>query len=418
MEIDPVLEAFEKLRVREVRAEEYRNASVFLAKFQSAAASLEPDERIKLTVTQTRANIKSLKAVLSDPQASKICALEWKYLGKEDVNCITPLLNNCPELALLDVYFNHHSAFDFVSSVLEHPSNKIKVLVMPPNTEGDSARFFAALGQSQVSALTLCYFPKFNQDLFEYLARDLLVRLEVWMSYKRVPLKMMMSLATCTRLAKLKMVQCEFSQPTAFTHLPKSITKLILNSCTFVDGFDWSFLADSNMRELDLYDVKGVDGNQLGVALAAHLREKGLDKLCLDFCNFVNVTLTVVGVELGRIKRLDIDGPFNDASFAQIALALQAPNSEMRELKLEYYYNTMSGIENHLMLALRHPNCNLAKLSLLAHQHGEAARSVESKFRNRRALFALLQGQQVRRLYCPLRRLPVEMLRLVGMALI
>ncbi|KAH9254491.1 hypothetical protein BASA81_007604 [Batrachochytrium salamandrivorans] len=411
---DPALEAFDQLRVREVRATYRHNASAFLAEFQSIAASLEPDERIKLEVAYTRDDVELLKAVLSDPQANKICSLQWTYYGKEDVTPIIPLLvNSCPGLASLDVGFEYHSAFDFVSSMLEHPSNMIKVLDISPNTKGDLARFFAALGQSKVSALALYYSPEFAQGLFEYLAKDLLVRLDVRMDNKQVPSEMMMSLVDCARLAELKLAECKFSQPTAFAHLPKSITTLTLDSCTFVGGLDWSFLADSNVRELDLNYVSGVDGNQFGNALAVHLRAKGLDKLRFSRCSFVNATL--VGGEIGRIKRLEIDGHLSDASFAQIALALLSPNSEMKELVLEY----AASIKDHLVSALKHPNCNLAKLSLPAFaEHRGVALRVESMFRNRLALFVLLQGRQLRRLYCPLRRLPVEMLRLVGQVLL
>ncbi|KAH9254261.1 hypothetical protein BASA81_007862 [Batrachochytrium salamandrivorans] len=93
---------------------------------------------------------------------------------------------------------------------------------------------------------------------------------------------------------------------------------------------------------------------------------------------------------------------------------------ELRELVLPYVDDAASSIENHLVPALKHPNCNLVKLSFRAYEpeHEEATKRVEDMFHNRLALFALLQGRQVRRLYCPLRRLPVEMLRLVGEVLI
>ncbi|KAH9246205.1 hypothetical protein BASA81_016239 [Batrachochytrium salamandrivorans] len=387
--------------------------------FQSAAASLEPDEKIKLVVYLHKSGVELLKAVLADPQANKICFLQWEYNREEDVNSIIPLLtNSCPELASLKVNFEHHSSFDFVSSVLEHPSNKVKVLEMPSCIEGDIPRFFAALGQSQVSALALYYSPEVAQGLHEYLARDLLVRLRVWMKRKQVPLKMMMSLSKCTRLAKLEVLYCEFSQPTAFTHLPKSITKLVLRNCTFVGGFDWSFLADSNVQDLDFLYVRGVDGRQLGGALAVHLRAQGLDTLRLWDCRFVNETLAVVGVELGRIKRLDFDGFLNDASIKLIALALQSPNNEMKDLALLYNDDMASSIENHLVPALMHPNFVHLRFCTQHPRHEAATKTIQRQLRNRRALFALLQGQQVRRKYCPLRRLPVEMLRLVGAALL
>ncbi|KAH6568919.1 hypothetical protein BASA62_005190 [Batrachochytrium salamandrivorans] len=412
-QIDPALDAFDRLRVREVGAEGQDTTSAFLAKFQSIAASQGPDEKIKLEVVYTRESMESLKAVLADPQANKICSLHWWYEGREDVNSIVPLLiNNCPELALLEVRFGRHFAFDFASSVLEHPSNKLKVLEMPEYTKGDIPRFFAALGQSQVSALDLYCLPKFAQGLCEYLTKDLLVRLDVWMGNKQVPSEMMMLLADCTRLTKVEMLYCKFSPPVAFT-LPKSVTKLVLHDCAFVGGFDWSFLAGSKVRELNFHIVRAVGENQFGGALADHLRTKGLDKLQFYDCNFVDETLAVIGVEIGRIKRLILEGGrVSNASIELIALALQSPNSELRELVLLYDDDTARSIEDHLVPALKHPNCNLIKLSLLAYQHKVAAKAVEVMFRNRLALFALLQGQQVKRRYCPLRRLPVEMLRL------
>ncbi|KAH9261937.1 hypothetical protein BASA81_000593 [Batrachochytrium salamandrivorans] len=411
-QIDPALDAFDRLRVREVGAEGQDTTSAFLAKFQSIAASQGPDEKIKLEVVYTRESMESLKAVLADPQANKICSLHWWYEGREDVNSIVPLLiNNCPELALLEVRFGRHFAFDFASSVLEHPSNKLKVLEMPEYTKGDIPRFFAALGQSQVSALDLYCLPKFAQGLCEYLTKDLLVRLDVWMGNKQVPSEMMMLLADCTRLTKVEMLYCKFSPPVAFT-LPKSVTKLVLHDCAFVGGFDWSFLAGSKVRELNFHIVRAVGENQFGGALADHLRTKGLDKLQFYDCNFVDETLAVIGVEIGRIKRLILEGGrVSNASIELIALALQSPNSELRELVLLYDDDTARSIEDHLVPALKHPNCNLIKLSLLAYQHKVAAKAVEVMFRNRLALFALLQGQQVKRRYCPLRRLPVEMLR-------
>ncbi|KAH9262943.1 hypothetical protein BASA82_000041 [Batrachochytrium salamandrivorans] len=305
------------------RGQNQGSAATVLAEFQSAAANLEPDERIKLVVYAYE---------------NKICSLCWDYFDKEDVNSIIPLLiNNCPELASLYVYSKHHSASDFVSSMLEHSNNKIK----------------------------------------------------------------------------LKLVECKFSQPITFTHLPKSITKLELKSCTFVGGLDWSFLAGSNVRELDLYNVKGVDGNQLGSALADYLRAKGLDKLRVAYCDFVDETLAKVG--LGRIKRLMLEGGrVSDASIELIALALESPNNEMKELSL-WYDDTASSSTTHLVPALKHPNCNLAKLSFGAYlEHEKAAQRVEDMFYNRLALFVLLQGRQVKRRYCPLRRLPVEMFRDCG----
>ncbi|KAH9260426.1 hypothetical protein BASA81_001596 [Batrachochytrium salamandrivorans] len=213
---DSALGRFDRLRFETIETQRCHTVSTFLAKFQTTAASLGPDERVKLEVVCTHKDMELVKAVLADPQASKICALRWKYQGKEDVSFVIPLLtNSCPELASVLVEFKHYSAFDFVSSVLEHPNN------------------------------------------------------------------------------------------------------------------------------------------------------------------------------------------------------------EMKELSL-WYDDDAASIKTHLVPALRQSNCNLAELSLWAYEpeQEEVTKAVEDMFRNRLALFALLQGQQVRRLYCPLRRLPVEMLRLVGKLLL
>ncbi|KAH9257736.1 hypothetical protein BASA81_004202 [Batrachochytrium salamandrivorans] len=391
---DDALERFNRLSVREI--EDWNDgAASFLARFQSTALRLETDGRIKLKVAYTRENMELLKAVLADPQASKICSLQWEYNREEDVNSIIPLLiNSCPELASLLVEFGNHSVFDFVSSVLEHPSNKIKVLALSRYAEGDLARFFAALGQSQVSALTLCYSPEFTQGWYEYLARDLLVSLKV-RGRDQAPSELMMSLANCTRLAELGLMGFKFAQPTALTHFPKCVTKLMLFYCAFVGGFDWLFLIGSNVRELDLSYLKDVDGNQLGNALAVYLKAKGLDKLRFYNCGFVDETLAVVDIELGRTKRLEIHGQLNDDSLGLIALALRSPNNEMKELWLWSEGHMMSNIENRLVPALKHPNCNLAELHFIPDQQEyESAVKTMSEFHNRRALFALLQGQQ------------------------
>ncbi|KAH9254275.1 hypothetical protein BASA81_007876 [Batrachochytrium salamandrivorans] len=186
-----------------------------------------------------------------------------------------------------------------------------------------------------------------------------------------------MLLADCTRLTKVEMLYCKFSPPVAFT-LPKSVTKLVLHDCAFVGGFDWSFLAGSKVRELNFHIVRAVGENQFGGALADHLRTKGLDKLQFYDCNFVDETLAVIGVEIGRIKRLILEG----GRVSNASIELIAPCVAIPQQRVSWHISTKV-----------------------------AAKAVEVMFRNRLALFALLQGQQVKRRYCPLRRLPVEMLR-------
>jgi hypothetical protein len=227
----------------------------------------------------------------------------------------------------------------------------------------------------------------------------------------------MASLARCNRLAELTLGDCSLSQPSPFAQLPKSITKLKLFSCGFDDSVDWSFLVGSGVQELVFKWCRGVDGKALGGELAVCLRTRGLETLHFDECSFTNGALTEIGVGLGYLKKLVVERiRVNKASMEQISLALQSPNNQLRELKLPYDASAAVGIETILMQALKHPNCGLTRLDFAASgvEWKSAARVTVERFEKRRELFALLQGQQVRRLGCPLRRLPVEMMRLVA----
>ncbi|KAH9247101.1 hypothetical protein BASA81_015294 [Batrachochytrium salamandrivorans] len=145
--------------------------------------------------------------------------------------------------------------------------------------------------------------------------------------------------------------------------------------------------SSSNVRELDFIWVNDVDGNQFGDALAVHLRAQGLDTLRLWDCRFVNETLAVVGVELGRIKTLDIsDAYLNDASIKLIALALQSPNNEMKDLALLYNDDMASSIENHLVPALMHPNSVHLRFRTQHPRHEAATKTMQRQLRNRRVV--------------------------------
>jgi hypothetical protein len=421
---DLALGRFDQFRVRKVPITAYDTTLTVATKLE--AASLKADETIELQVHHS--SLEVIRAVLSDPNACRICSLDMWYAGEEDVFSIVPLLAACPELASLRVNFYHFANVDFLSSVLECPEarEQLKVLTLPHASEGDFTRLFTALGQSQVADLTVdeSHSPDFYPEYFKYLARDLLVRLDVDIGSNQRVSEMMVPLAKCTRLAELKFGQCGFRQPTAFTQLSQSVIKLSFGGCSFVDDLDWSFLVGGGIQELEFNACRGVDGKALGSALAACLRAKGLKKLWLDECKFINNALAVIGVEVGRVKSLHVESSKVDGAFIeQISSALQTPNNLLRELTLPYEKKTASGIELFLVPALSHPNCSLILLDFVT--RGEARRAAAKAAMERfetickqRVLLVLLQGQQVRRFGCPLRRLPVEMVRLVGGVLV
>ncbi|KAH6569102.1 hypothetical protein BASA62_005081 [Batrachochytrium salamandrivorans] len=118
-----------------------------------------------------------------------------------------------------------------------------------------------------------------------------------------------------------------------------------------------------------------------------------------------------------RIKRLNLEeSDLNDASVELIAFALKSPNNEIKELNLDYW--DVVSAENYLVPALKHPNCNLVKLSLSTYQHTEMALRVESMFRNRLALFVLLQGRAIEEIVLPVEAPTGGDVQVVGAALI
>jgi hypothetical protein len=411
------LQRFDKLRKRQVYLEQSETVATFLAKFQATAAGLEVDERIALLLqTQYENNIEYLKAVLGTEHANKICSLKWFYFGNQDVPAVAELIaRNCTELESLDVHFTDFPATDFASSVLEHPNTKLKVLQVLPGKLGEFPRFFAALAQSQVARLGVAdgCMPDFYPHLRGYLERDLLVSLDIYVEDQA---ELMSALAKCTRLNELMFDRCNIYQPTALACLPKSIVKLAFSRCYFTNKLDWSFLVESNLQEVHLNYETGIDGTRLGLALAAHAQAKGLRKLLMVYSDCADQVAVAMNAELAQVERLMLSVLRLATSIEQISLALQSPRNRLRELDLELGGDTMAAVETHLLPALRHSNCALTTLELFSWtpEHKQMIDKINGDFSTRLEVLVLLSGQQVTRLRCPLRRLPVEMLRLVG----
>ncbi|KAH9254480.1 hypothetical protein BASA81_007593 [Batrachochytrium salamandrivorans] len=215
-----------------------------------------------------------LRAALADPQASKICSLVWLYDGKQDVNSIIPLLiNNCPDLASLEVEFEHHSEFDFVSSLLEHPSNRIKLCTEYLDPKGLAGEGWEVRGPQS----------SHRQEL-EYVACQV-------------------QLASSTKVD----LWCEFISPDRISQVRHQVRTG--QPARFADGFDWSFLAGSMCESWDSSQKrKGVDWKSLGDALGCLLEGKrGWDELRFGtFATLSRRLWAAVGVEVGRIKSLNV----------------------------------------------------------------------------------------------------------------
>ena len=422
----------------------YDGEDHFLATFLDTASRLGPHERIGLEVRfESVSGTKMLERLLSGPHADKVVGFEWKQCGKESVDAVALLLRtNCPELESLHVHFPRHPAIDFVSSVLECTNSNVATLVLGQSyVTGDVARFFAALEMSRVTSLVLNYgvHKVFDYGLCDYLAKNALVELTIdtyimpepsdsvfefaaaGARIKPDPSAMTLALAGCTKLTKLALKWCVF-KPNAFAQLPSSITHLTLNSCTFSNDHDWSFLAVGSVQAFDLSFVTLFNVDGLGRCLVDNLRgSRRIAALSMGGCAFEGRLLLAVGADLFRLGSLKVSSTMDDAPFAMIAAALQSPDCAMKTLDLLYWLNTVKSIETHVVPALLHPNCSLTKLRLPSSD--QPANEVRTKFlecqvTKHHAMFVLLQGQQMRRRPCPLRKLPVEMFRMMGALLL
>ncbi|KAH9255307.1 hypothetical protein BASA81_006759 [Batrachochytrium salamandrivorans] len=421
---EPSLKASSELR--HVVLSEYYTVSEFLVLFRTTASSLGAGEGMEVSVNaQLGRNIEFVVAVLSDPHASRIRALNWLYDGTAELDSIVALVtSNCVELASLKVLLRRMHTVDFLSDVLEHPrvGRTLRALYLPVLPKGDVARFFAALGRSRVNQLSLCDggSPDFYHRLHAYLERDLLVGLSVLFTQEQRVLETVALLAKCRRLCALKIGNCEFRHPssTFAAGLSRSVARLEFCDCTFLGDCGWLFLLASDVQRLAFFNVDGINGTRLGYALAARLKTSGLDVLDFFICNGVNETLAALGDELVHVRKLGVEYCGLDKTALElIALALQCPGNRLRELHLSYDVRTLASMGAHLLPALNSPACKLGKVSFrnVFPVYDSSAETAAANFCKRLGLLTLLQGQQVRRQRpSQLRRLPVELLRMVG----
>lgn len=416
------------LELRHVVLSEYYTVAEFLALFRATAANLGPGEGVELSVNaQLGRNLEFVAAVLSDPLASRIRALNWLYDGTHELDAMVALVTGrCVELASLKVLFRRLPTADFLSQVLEHAGvgRTLRALYLPVLPQGDVARFFAALGRSRVNQLSVCDggSPDFYGELYAFLERDALVGLSVLFTHEQRVLETVALLSKCARLRALKIGNCEFhcASTTFAAGLSPSLTQLEFCDCTFAGDFAWLFLLSSGVQRLAFFNVDGINGTQLGYALAARLKTSGLDVLDFFICNGVNETLAALGDELVHVRKLGVEYcGLDKTAFELIALALRCPGNRLRELHLSYDVRTLTSMGAHLLPALNSPACKLGKVSFrnVFPVYDSSAETAASNFCKRLGLLALLQGQQVRRRPAgrnQLRRLPVELIRMLG----
>ena len=336
-------------------------------------------------------NGEDLVAVLSSPHGHKIRTLKWSiYRPPTHVLAPVPFLG---ELEVLTVAFRaeHSSNADFISSVLERPNKLTEVSLSV--FSGDATRFFGALERSRVTSLEvdLCVCPTgFFVGLKAFLRQDRLDRFSLIVSTcsNRVEYRAMeidQILASCAHIKGLK---CDHRIPSV---IPKSVTDLEL--------------ANLNLGARTPLKIPGVRNLTLVHSGGLEVEVPDLETLKVIF----NYPRTFsLPADISRVRSLDIHGSnFAEATINKIGDAIMG--GHLRELRV-----SLADISDIMGPALKHPNCALVKLDVQRPMFGEFPASLQ-KFRVRVGMFALLLARK--RPNGRLKRLPVEMFRLVGQML-
>ena len=402
-----------------VRSGNGDSSAAFMKRVRDAVGLLAEGELFGLDISIAHGcSLRILKVFLNNAEARRLCSLEWRYSGKGDVMSLVPkLVASCPHLTALNVIFDNLVTSRFISDVLMHPDNKIRELRVPPITGFEMIH--ESVLQSRVTSLKMSH-P--DRDTCKFLALDRLECLEVSPTADGL-LAVMAGLSKCTRLHTLA-IQGAYNDRVLLLRVcsskgfSKSITSLSFHNCLFTTTFDWHFLVDSNIRDLELCNVRFDDNwDHFATALSDLLDAKGMNGLRLGWVNNRDSIIDILGTSIGKAKSVRIDDVSADRSCVDtIALALQSPDCEMESLMLWYTIDPDDPVNTlwyDLAPALKRPECTLKSLKLEMWA-GQRCRVVRT-FRLWHAMFALLLARN--KPHRKLRKLPVEMFRLVGQML-
>ena len=411
-----------------VSAEKHDSSSDLMRKVRCAVAKLPKEQPFGLDISEARGcSLRLLKVFLNSTYVGRINSLRWSYSGRGDAFSVVPMLAECSSLTSLEVNFEHFSEPSFIGRVFgwHNIKHNIKAIYMPVVARGDADQwFFSVLANRRITEYTSASLgPEVhNGHLCKFLSKNLLKQLDVTLHIMGVQ-SVMAELRKCTRLRSLAIRGYYQVTLDSSDDFPKSITTLLLQQCYISEKFDWKFLVDSKLRDLEL-DYIAFDQNIVykgvysfcGVPIEDLLYKRGLERFCIKYSRYQVEWVKVFAYQLGRVKHVALDGFIDDALAATLATVLQWPGVyQMESLFVRFDETNAASIKSKLVPALKSPACRLKKLSFGGSE--EEGDDLEDAFRFRVAMFALLQGQQVRRLQNPLRRLPVEMFRMVGMML-
>lgn len=372
-------------------------------------------------------NCEMLQELAHSPAAQSIGEISFDSINLSS-RSVSDLLARFPKLTSLRLV---SGLFELASDILEHPKVKIHTLDVHCHQEKGYARFFAALQQSQVTKLSLrCgdlelpFSKAFWSAFSNYLSQDRLTSLTISC---RTPWNAFPSslVHQCIRLKKMELVG--YAKFANFHLLPHSLTDLRLFECILPQGSANSnlceFLVNSNVSCLHLYWIMELNGLELAKALIQCAGR--IKSLMWHLCGFSDIAalwlLQIVKVRGNVLDDLQIDA-LDGAWFIDVlAASLLHENCRLRTLKLWLRWPGIRDNPNALIRAFNGKPCSLRSLQLcttwpLSTNEGmkqlrTAQRELDLMFTPRSVLLALLSGQQSE--HCSLRRLPVEMFRLV-----
>ena len=246
---------------------------------------------------------------------------------------------------------------------------------------GDEESLAAALEYRNACFLSLAYID----DCWSYSLQS------GW----KMDLYSMTRLANLAQLTELHLHRVVFTETARF---PKSLIKLHVNNSVFWEGIDWTTL--SQLRSLNFNDVRGLSDKYV-----VGCRLPNLETLCLD-CDSVHSLLCEL--DLDRLQSLNLTSFFSSRPIMRIATALRCGTMKRLALPL-CNTNVGENIRKLILPAIAHSN--LTSLKLYGYQLAEKE---QCKFDIRMTLLTLLLARKPHR---KLRKLPVEMFRLVGMML-
>lgn len=406
----------------------YVDKHTLMTHLEQVLATLSDDTAIALTVESRGRSLEMLRELAVTIPAGRIASLTFDVCGTEDANDYPPVLAKLTGLYSLCIHTYGTASLDFVTCILESGCNRLTHLGgVRYIHHGDVPRFFRALAGSGIGSLQISPFggshalvTEFDHHFEAFLARDMLTKLELLFTHFSMPMKLLETLRSCSNLATLAFKNCQFVQCSVAAPFPKSITKIVFLNVSFNGFCDWSFLDGSNVTSLYFNNTHSVDGVELGRVLTSHLQKVEFDTLSLNACEFADSLLGAI-VPIGHIPQLTLCVEMTLPILQHVERWLQSScRNQKKSLVVGCGGLADAAVMRRLRDALRKATALVYNFSIYPNNGAVQAASAMaaairliSDFKNDQAIFAMLQGQQIRRLRSPLLRLPVEMIRVL-----